>query len=98
MERRKEVVLSRLRIGHTRLTHGFLMKKEPQPFCEDCLVPLTVRHLLIECPSLLDARNKYFSGCKTNDGSFMLSRILGSDFKEDNLFNFIKEVGFLEYI
>ena len=95
MIRRKEVVLSRLRIGHTRLTHGFLMNKEPQPFCEDCLVPLTVRHLLAECPSLLDARNKYFSGCKANDGSFMLSRILGFDFKEDCLFNFIKEVGLL---
>ena len=74
------------------------MNKEPQPFCEDCLVPLTVRHFLAECPSLLDARNKYLSGCKANDGSFMLSKILGSDFKEDSLFNFIKEIGFLENI
>ena len=56
------------------------------------------RHLLIECPSLLDARSKYFSGCKTSDGRFMLSRILGSDFKEANLFNFIREVGFLDDI
>ena len=27
--RRDEVVLTRLRIGHSRLTHSFLMKREP---------------------------------------------------------------------
>ena len=52
MDRRRETALCRLRIGHTCLTHGFLMSRDPPPFCEDCLVPLTVRHLLVECPSL----------------------------------------------
>ena len=44
LPRNKEVILCRLRIGHTRFTHGFLMCGEPQPFCDDCLVPLTVKH------------------------------------------------------
>ena len=35
---------------------------------------------------------------KTNDGSFMLFRFLGFDFKEDSLSKFIKEVGLLENI
>lgn len=55
-KRRSETALARLRTGHTRLTHGYLMSREPQPFCDDCLVPLTVRHFLVECPSLVELR------------------------------------------
>ena len=29
---RREVVLTRLRIGHTRLTHSYLLEREDQPF------------------------------------------------------------------
>ena len=29
--RREQVVISRLRIGHTRLTHAFILQQEPQP-------------------------------------------------------------------
>ena len=42
-----QVKLSRLRIGHTRLTHGYLMKISPQPFSTRCSEPLTVKHILI---------------------------------------------------
>ena len=93
MVRKHEVILARLRIGHSRLTHGFLMCRGPQPFCEDCIVPLTVRHLIIECPSLEDEREKYFSSFRNSDGSYPLGEILGSDFNEQKLFNFIKDIG-----
>ena len=49
--RQWERTLTRLRIGHSHLTHGFLMEGGPPPYCNDCLVPLTVRHILVECPS-----------------------------------------------
>ena len=85
MVRKHEVILARLRIGHSRLTHGFLMCRGPQPFCEDCIVPLTVRHLIIECPSLEDEREKNFSSFRNNDGSYSLGKILGSNFSEQKL-------------
>ena len=44
-KRRYEVVLTRVRIGYTLATHGRLMQRRPQPFCDDCLVPLTVKHI-----------------------------------------------------
>ena len=44
-----EVKLARLRIGHTHLTHHHLMERREQPYCDDCLVPLTIRHLMAEC-------------------------------------------------
>ena len=77
MERRKEAALCRLRIGHTRLTHSFLMSGDPIPYCEDCLVPLTVKHLLVECPSSGEARYRFFSSCRDREGNFILEKIVG---------------------
>jgi hypothetical protein len=49
LKRKEETVLNRLKIGHTRLTHGYLMAKEEPPTCEACGVQLTVKHIIIEC-------------------------------------------------
>ena len=97
LPRREEVVLSRLRIGHTRLTHAFLMEKRPQPYCDDCLVPLTVRHLLVECPSYCDERQKFLGDCKDRDGSFSLSTILGFNFCK-NIFEYLKTLKIFDEI
>ena len=35
--------------GHTRLTHSFNLKQEPQPQCFTCQTTCTVKHILIEC-------------------------------------------------
>ena len=95
MPRKKETTLCRLRIGHTRLTHGHLMSQDPQPFCDDCLVPLTVRHILVECPSLGSERNQYLSGCRGERDDFLLSKILGQECDLENLFKFIEKAGLL---
>ncbi|KAG0714322.1 hypothetical protein GWK47_014383 [Chionoecetes opilio] len=47
------------------------------PNCDDCLVPLTVRHLLVECPSLGDLREQFLSRCRGSDGAYRLSLALG---------------------
>lgn len=49
LSRREAVVLSRLRIGHSKLTHSYLLQKMSQPICITCDTPLTVKHLLLEC-------------------------------------------------
>ena len=56
---RGQTALARLRIGHTRLTHSYLMSGEYQPYCDDCLMPLIIRHLLVDCPSLLELRQRF---------------------------------------
>ena len=40
----KEVVLARLRLGHTRVTLSYLLLGEEQPQCVGCDAPFTVRH------------------------------------------------------
>ena len=45
--RREEIILACLRIGHTRLTHSWLLKLEEDPYCIGCDTPFTVRHFLL---------------------------------------------------
>ncbi|MPC66277.1 hypothetical protein E2C01_060424 [Portunus trituberculatus] len=40
-DRRTQIVLARLRIGHTYLTQSYLLTRDPPPYCDDCQVPLT---------------------------------------------------------
>ncbi len=58
--RREEVILSRLRIGHTRLTHAYLLSGDPQPWCVSCDVEFSVKHFLLECVEFALVRQKYF--------------------------------------
>lgn len=54
--RREEVVLTRLRIGHSRLTHGYLIERMTAPICRTCNVQVTIKHIVEECP----VYNQYF--------------------------------------
>ena len=57
---RKEVVLARLRLGHTRVTHSYLLLGEEQPQCVGCDALLTVRHFLLDCGDFAQVRNNRF--------------------------------------
>jgi len=38
-----------------------LMSGDDQPVCESCRLPLTVNHILVDCPNLQDTRLKFFT-------------------------------------
>ena len=59
--RKDEVVLCHTRIGHTHLTHSYILKKDPPPLCEHCQCILTVHHILLECNHFAQER-KYIFG------------------------------------
>ena len=46
---RKEVTLTRLRIGHTFITHSFLLKGEDWPLSIPCQETFSVKHFLLDC-------------------------------------------------
>jgi len=43
---------NRLRIGHYHPTHSYLLFGDDPPTCEFCGLPLTVKHILVECTKL----------------------------------------------
>jgi len=60
LSRCDSVLLNRLRIGHTRLMHFYLLSVDDIPECGTCQFPLTVKHILIEYVDYNDVRNKHF--------------------------------------
>ena len=84
MTKKDQVVISRLRIGHTRLTHAFEIKKEPQPVCTRCQDPLTVKHILIDCQQC-PVRDQYHK-CRT-------LRELFETCNPETILNYIKQLG-----
>lgn len=38
-----------MRIGHTSLTHQYLMKQEDPPICTSCGTLLSIKHIVSEC-------------------------------------------------
>ena len=55
------VLLNRLRICHCRITHSCLLSGDDPPSCAFCGLPLTVKHILLECTLLRDTRVKVFT-------------------------------------
>jgi len=83
LSRSDTVLLNRLRIGHTRLTHSYLLSGDDLPECGICQCPLTVKHILVECVDLKDVRNKHFVASSIKD--------LFDTIESHKIIDFIKE-------
>ena len=83
--RREEIILSRLRIGHTYVTHSHLLKGQPRPVCAHCNESLTVNHFLIDCPSLHGVRTRFYRS------STILELFQKTD--PNHIFLFLKSIG-----
>ena len=83
--RKEQTVLCRLHIGHTYITHSFLLRGEEIPWCHACDSSLSVRHILTECTDITAERKR-----------FLNTRNLTSIFRNVSLsciFQFLKCIG-----
>ncbi len=98
--RRWETALARLRLGHTRLTHSHLMSHSTPDLCPHCHIPLTVFHILIECPHLLNTRSTSFPHLPSAPPGPHLSNILteSSHFSIDSLISYLRHINVLHLI
>ena len=89
-----EVILTRLRIGHTNLTHSYLMTSphDDPPICDLCHCLLSVKHFLINCPKY----NRYRRIFKDQT----LNSILAENqyFSFNNILYFLKQTNLLRKI
>jgi len=67
LSRQDAVLINRLRIDNTRLTHSYLLSGDDQPVCSACQSPLTVEHFLIECVNFAAIRSMYSSASSMKD-------------------------------
>ena len=89
---RDAVILRRLRIGHTRVTHKYLLSGDSQPLCDKCQCSLTVKHILLECCSIniKHVRENYFTCSSLKE--------LFENVDATTIMDFIKEVNFYHLV
>ena len=87
---RREVILARLRIGHTHITLSHLLKGEDAPVCPSCKVQLTTKHILLNCNKLKHICTKYYQARNLRD--------IFKNTNPENIFNFLKKSNFFSKI
>ena len=89
-----EVLLSRLRIGHTKLTHGYLMSSPhgSPPMCEVCQCQISIKHIFIDCPKYHQHRQLF----KENNLESILAE--NRNFSFSNILYFLKQINLLNKI
>jgi len=77
-----------MRIGHTHLTHSYLLSGDDIPECGTCQCPLTANGTnLMECVDFNDVRNKHFV-------AFSIKNLF-ENVEPQNIIDFIKETRFI---
>ena len=96
--RREEIVLCRLRLGHTRYTHSYLIDKTPEPECDRCRCLITVQHILIDCPIYQNKRRSMMTLCRSIGAQFCLKSLIGNDLPrlQDEVFTFLRRCELLK--
>ena len=84
--RAEEVVITRLRIGHTKATKSHILSRGPPTACQYCGQTLTIEHILLECTVLQQIRDD----CYTVDSL----RTLFETIPETCIIEFLREAGF----
>ena len=90
LTRAEEVVITRLRIGHTKTTKSHTLSRGPPTACQHCGQTLTIEHMLLECTVLQQIRDEYYTADSL--------RILFETIPETCIVEFLREAGFLYLI
>ena len=91
LKRKEQVIIHRIRIGHTRLTHSYRMEgRINPPQCEYCREELTVKHFMLFCRRYDEIRQRYFRVDSMQE--------LFTDITLRTILSYVKEIGLFNYI
>ena len=90
LTRAEEVVITRLRIGHTTATKSHILSRGPPTGCHHCGETLTIDHMLLECALLQECRDEYYTVDSLN--------ALFETIPETCIVEFLREAGFFYLI
>ena len=88
-DRRSSIILTRLRIGHTFLSHRYLMasgEERQVPLCSTCREVYSVKHILIDCPDFNSSRRDNLLV------GYSLKDILGESAPVERILKFLKDI------
>ena len=88
--RAEEVVITRLRIGHTKATKSHILSRGLPTGCYHCGQTLIIDHMLLECALLQECRDEYYTVDSLN--------ALFETIPETCIVEFLREAGFFYLI
>ena len=101
LNRRNEVIINRLRSGHTWITDEYLINDivqagpEPCPFCNNAVK--SVEYFITECEDLIIVRNEVFES-EIGRNVFNLREVLTSASTLVKVLSFLRRVGLNELV
>ena len=90
LTRAEEVVITRLRIGHTKATKSHILSRGPPTTCHHCAHTLTIDHMLLNCAALQEIRDEYYTADSL--------KTLFEKIPETCIVEFLREAGFFYLI
>ena len=90
LTRAEEVVITRLRIGHTKATKSHILSRGPPTGCHQCGQTLTIDHMLLQCALLQECRDENYTVDSLN--------ALFKTIPETCIEEFLREAGFFYLI
>ena len=96
LNRREDIILSRLRMGHTNMTHIYRFNShnaEQAPICSWCgNAVLGVKHILLTCPRL-EGHRRVFFGNGRGVANITWQTVPGETCNAANLIGYLKTLG-----
>jgi hypothetical protein len=91
LNRREQVVLSRLRLGTPLFENIHYFERSNVKLCSHCDVRLSVTHIFMICPLFLQQRIYLRQRCQELNLSFDINVLLSSIFPEGDIIQFLKD-------
>ena len=85
-----EIKFTRLRLGHTRLTHSHFFNGNIAPICAECQTPYTVNHILCRCPRFENERLIHLGDLTLTRQNILQFLNRSNPCKNRNLIEFLK--------
>ena len=82
--REKEILIGRLRLGHTKLTHAYIIQQTPPPTCYHCqpTTRCTIQHILLHCRKHAVKRQSIMNYIQNKRLQCSLATVLGDEHPE----------------
>ena len=96
--RQEEIMLARLRLNNCQFNKGHIIPRLPCPTCQLCQTELSTEHLLVNCPRYAEARRPIIAYLNKEGLPISYEYVLNDFFPHNLIFDFIKEIGYLDKI
>ena len=98
LPRHEQVIISRLCLRVTKLTHLHIITRSEPEMCQQCQTSLSLQHILLDCPLHENHRSILSSHCTLQNLDFNLDNLLNGHFPPKKLISFLKSIKIIDKI